>query len=54
MKNTWDDAVTCLVFDTLEDAFNLACKNAKPCDNVLLSPGCSSFDQYRSFGRKRK
>ena len=49
MKNAWDDVVTCLVCTTLEDAFNLACNNAEVGDNILLSPGCSSFDQYRSF-----
>ena len=37
MKNTWDDMVTCLEFDTLEDAFNLACKNAKSGDNIAFS-----------------
>jgi len=34
---------------TLEDALDIANELALPGDVVLLSPGCTSFDQYRDF-----
>ncbi|MDP1608447.1 MAG: Mur ligase family protein [Chlamydiales bacterium] len=34
---------------TLEEAVKLASKIAEPGTSVLLSPGCSSYDQFRNF-----
>ena len=35
--------------DTLEEAFECAASAAQSGDTVLLSPGCSSFDQFENF-----
>ncbi len=35
--------------DSLEDAVKLAHSAAQPGDAVVLAPGCSSFDMFRSF-----
>ena len=35
--------------DTLDAALEHAARHARPDDVVLLSPACSSFDQFRSF-----
>ncbi len=39
-------------FPDLEKAFCEAVKRAAPGDVVLLSPACSSFDQYESYARR--
>ena len=36
-------------FDTLESATRYAAAAAVPGDNVLLSPGCSSYDMFRDY-----
>lgn len=38
--------------DTLQDAVSCAAKMAKAGDNVLLSPGCSSFDMFRDYAHR--
>ena len=35
--------------DTMEEAVMRAVNLAKPATNILLSPGCSSFDQFRNY-----
>jgi len=35
--------------DSLEEAVRLAFSLANPGDAVLLSPACSSFDQFRDY-----
>jgi UDP-N-acetylmuramoylalanine--D-glutamate ligase len=37
------------IVDCIEDAVRKAAQLARPGDVVLLSPGCSSLDQFRSF-----
>lgn len=39
-------------FNTLQDAVNFAAKMAQKGDNVLLSPGCSSFDMFRDYAHR--
>lgn len=36
-------------FPTMKEAFQEAFQNSKPGDAILLSPGCSSFDQFKNF-----
>jgi UDP-N-acetylmuramoylalanine--D-glutamate ligase len=42
-------AVPILDCRTLASAFDAASRAARPGDVVLLSPGCASYDQYRSY-----
>lgn len=37
---------------TLQDAFELALENADEGDTILLSPGCSSYDQFRNYEQR--
>jgi UDP-N-acetylmuramoylalanine--D-glutamate ligase len=39
-------------FPNLETAFGEVLRQASPGDVVLLSPACSSFDQYESYGQR--
>ncbi|MCK4564442.1 MAG: UDP-N-acetylmuramoyl-L-alanine--D-glutamate ligase [Verrucomicrobia bacterium] len=49
MYQAWNGVCSCVECGTLETAFNTAQNAAKPGETVLLSPGCASFDQFRSF-----
>ncbi|MGE4488593.1 MAG: UDP-N-acetylmuramoyl-L-alanine--D-glutamate ligase [Kiritimatiellales bacterium] len=52
MQSAWQDSVECLPCGTLEKAVGAAWERAEPGDTVLLSPACTSFDQFRSFGER--
>jgi len=39
-------------FKNLQEAFSAVIKLASPGDTVLLSPACSSFDQYESYAHR--
>ena len=52
MQAAWAGSVECLSCETLEKAVSAASESAKPGDTVLLSPACTSFDQFRSFGER--
>jgi UDP-N-acetylmuramoylalanine--D-glutamate ligase len=39
----------CPVFETMEEAFQAAVRNAIPGEVVMLAPGCASMDQFRDF-----
>jgi UDP-N-acetylmuramoylalanine--D-glutamate ligase len=45
----WNSAVPCVKATTLADAVDKAQKLARPGDAVLFSPGCSSYDMFKSF-----
>jgi UDP-N-acetylmuramoylalanine--D-glutamate ligase len=45
----WNSATPCTRASTLADAVEQAHALAQPGDTVLLSPGCSSYDMFKSF-----
>jgi UDP-N-acetylmuramoylalanine--D-glutamate ligase len=49
MYLAWSGVCFCVECGTLEEAFNTATGAAGAGEIVLLSPGCASFDQFRSF-----
>ena len=49
MTRGWQGVVTCLACGDLETAVRRAWERAVSGDTVLLSPGCASFDQFRSY-----
>lgn len=49
MYLAWNGVCSCVECGTLEKAFNTAKNAARAGETILLSPGCASFDQFRSF-----
>ncbi len=49
MASAWQDVVPCCICRDLNEAVHRAWKEANTGEVVLLSPGCASFDQFRSF-----
>jgi UDP-N-acetylmuramoylalanine--D-glutamate ligase len=49
IRAAWSLFTPCTVTASLLEAVKLAAKNASPGDVVLLSPACSSFDQFRNY-----
>jgi len=52
MQAAWGDAVRCVPCGTLRKAVEAARRQAKPGETVLLSPACTSFDQFRDFNER--
>lgn len=52
MQAAWDETVPCLSCETLEKAVSVAWECAEPGETVLLSPACTSFDQFSSFAER--
>ena len=50
-ENGWKDYV---VVNTMEEALKEAEKHSKEEMNILLSPACASFDQYKNYEERRK
>jgi len=48
----WKDCVPCADCGDLETAVRSACRHAKAGEEVILSPGCSSFDQFASYAQR--
>ena len=46
MAELKDDAIVC---ETMDEALDKATSIAKKGDVVLLSPACSSYDQFKNF-----
>jgi UDP-N-acetylmuramoylalanine--D-glutamate ligase len=49
IRAAWSLFTPCTVFDSLLEAVTEAAKSAVSGDVVLLSPACSSFDQFRNY-----
>src|SRR6266446_752945 len=49
IRAAWSLFTPCTVFNSLLEALTEAAKNAASGDVVLLSPACSSFDQFRNY-----
>ncbi|MEJ5301414.1 MAG: UDP-N-acetylmuramoyl-L-alanine--D-glutamate ligase [Thermodesulforhabdaceae bacterium] len=47
-----DSSLEILEGEDLEEAFSAVIKRVRPGEVVLLSPACSSFDQYRSYAER--
>ena len=54
MAQAWQAHPSICVVPTLEEALAQAREAARPGDCVLLSPGCTSFDQYSGFEARGK
>ena len=49
MASAWKDAVPCVICTDLKEAVQRAWNDSQAGEWVLLSPGCASFDQFKSF-----
>jgi UDP-N-acetylmuramoylalanine--D-glutamate ligase len=49
MASAWNECVPCTECGELREAVNRAWSEAQAGEVVLLSPGCASFDQFKSF-----
>ena len=54
MSGEWQDIIPIHKSETLSDAIEMAYNLAKPGENVLLSPACSSFDMFKNFEDRGK
>lgn len=52
IREALEGAVPVWTFEGLEEAFQQAVQQAEAEDVVLLSPACSSFDQYESYAHR--
>ena len=54
MRGAWKDVVSCEICGDLERAVEVAREAAREGETVLLAPGCTSFDQFASYGERGK
>jgi UDP-N-acetylmuramoylalanine--D-glutamate ligase len=49
LRAAWSLFTPCTLADSLVEAVQSAAQDAAPGDVVLLSPACSSFDQFQNY-----
>ena len=54
MSEAWQNIISIHKADTLSHAVQIAFDLARPGENVLLSPACSSFDMFKDFEERGK
>jgi len=52
LARAWSDCIQCELFDNLEQAVRRASGDAQSGDIIMLSPGCTSFDQYSGYAER--
>jgi UDP-N-acetylmuramoylalanine--D-glutamate ligase len=52
MKAALDGATEIMTVATLQEAVTHAARAARPGDTVLMSPACSSFDQFKNYAER--
>ncbi|MBP7830498.1 MAG: UDP-N-acetylmuramoyl-L-alanine--D-glutamate ligase [Kiritimatiellae bacterium] len=52
MRQAWADVVPCELCGTLDRAVARAAEVAVEGETVLLSPACTSYDQYKNYGER--
>ncbi len=49
LANMWKNDISCIIFNSLDEAVLAACDMAEPGDVVLLAPGCASMDMFKDY-----
>ncbi|MEN6626251.1 MAG: UDP-N-acetylmuramoyl-L-alanine--D-glutamate ligase [Candidatus Sumerlaeia bacterium] len=52
MQRAWSGAIECVQCGTMENALEEASRRAAEGETILLSPGCASFDQFKSYAQR--
>jgi UDP-N-acetylmuramoylalanine--D-glutamate ligase len=52
LRAAWSDIIACTVCGTVENAVAEAGRRARSGETVLLSPACTSFDQFKDFNER--
>jgi UDP-N-acetylmuramoylalanine--D-glutamate ligase len=52
MYQVFQNTTSIVCAENLEDAFKKSLEHATAGDTVLLSPACSSFDMFTSYGER--
>jgi UDP-N-acetylmuramoylalanine--D-glutamate ligase len=52
MEEAWGSVARVVHADTLENAVEIARREARAGERVLLSPACASFDQFRNYAHR--